>query len=56
MPIVVGLSLPTGLIVIWLAPGISLGSVAAILSLLVLPVAFMAGTGQQRLGDDADGD
>jgi len=56
LPIVVGLSLPTSLIVIWLAPGISLGSVAAIQSLLVMPVAFMAGTGQKRLGDDADGD
>ena len=56
MPIVVGLSLPTSLIFIWLAPGISLGSVAAILSLLVLPVAFMAGTGQKRLVADAEGD
>ena len=56
LPIVVGLSLPTSLIVIWLAPGISLGSVAAIQSLLVMPVALMAGTGQKRLGDDADGD
>ncbi len=54
MPIVVGLSLPTSLMIIWLAPGISLGSVTAILSLLILPVAFMAGTGQERLGADAD--
>ena len=52
VPVVAGLSLPTALMVVWLAPGISLGSVAAIMSLLILPVSFMAGMGPERTGSD----
>jgi hypothetical protein len=53
IPAVAGLSMPPILLVIWLAPGISLGSVAAILSLLILPVALMVGRVPNRTGTDS---
>lgn len=56
IPIVAGLSLPSALLVIWLAPGISLGSVAAILSLLILPISFMAGIGLKGNRSDENRD
>lgn len=55
-PIVAGLSLPSIWMIVWLAPGVSLGSIAAILALLALPVAIIFGAGAigSQVHDDSN--